>query len=133
MKCPVCEFENPEGMNFCVKGARSLRSQCPQCDFENPNGFAFWGKCGTSLAAADGSTVLLQTQELNLQKLLLPSPMGATRSSASLAKAARRKSTWPPIPCWIETWPGHSTADGAGDVPAGYIEGVVGLIGRLLL
>ena len=51
MRCPSCEFENPEGMNFCGKCASPLSPRCPQCGFENPPGFAFCGKCAAPLTA----------------------------------------------------------------------------------
>src|SRR5713226_5437095 len=50
MRCPSCEFENPEGMNFCGQCASPLSPRCPQCGFENPAGFAFCGKCATPLS-----------------------------------------------------------------------------------
>ncbi|MGH9426394.1 MAG: double zinc ribbon domain-containing protein, partial [Terriglobia bacterium] len=51
MRCPGCEFENPEGMKFCGQCASPLASRCSQCSFENPPGFAFCGQCGTVLTS----------------------------------------------------------------------------------
>ena len=52
MRCVNCQFENPEGMNFCGKCATPLTpSRCRQCGFDNPDGFAFCGKCGSALTA----------------------------------------------------------------------------------
>jgi ribosomal protein L40E len=50
MKCPKCQFENPEGMRFCGKCGGQLEQACPKCGFANPQGFEFCGKCGHSLA-----------------------------------------------------------------------------------
>ena len=70
MCCPRCDFENPEGMNFCGRCGTRLSPRCPHCDFENPPGFAFCGKCGASLAnpapaahsqSLTGTTPRLQT------------------------------------------------------------------------
>src|SRR5262245_12116307 len=47
MRCPSCDFENPEGMNFCGKCATPLSPRCPECGFENPAGFAFCGRPST--------------------------------------------------------------------------------------
>ncbi len=53
MRYRECEFENPEGMNFCGKCATSLvLPHCRQCGFDNPAGFAFCGKCGSPLTAS---------------------------------------------------------------------------------
>ena len=49
MRCPLCGFENPEGMKFCGECAASLRSRCPTCGFENPPRFKFCGECATPL------------------------------------------------------------------------------------
>jgi class 3 adenylate cyclase/tetratricopeptide (TPR) repeat protein len=49
MRCPLCGFENPEGMKFCGECADPLRSRCPTCGFENPHRFKFCGECATPL------------------------------------------------------------------------------------
>jgi class 3 adenylate cyclase/tetratricopeptide (TPR) repeat protein len=49
MKCPNCQFENPEGMLFCGKCGTKLERICPKCNFPNPFDFMFCGKCATSL------------------------------------------------------------------------------------
>ena len=51
MRCPSCEFENPEGMKFCGACATPLKARCPRCEFENPPGFKFCGACATALTA----------------------------------------------------------------------------------
>ncbi len=49
MKCPHCQFENPEGARFCGKCAARLLLVCPQCDFENPPENDFCNECGHRL------------------------------------------------------------------------------------
>jgi Protein kinase domain/AAA ATPase domain/Double zinc ribbon len=51
MKCPNCQTELPDGMQFCgVCGASLLiKNTCPQCGYENPPNFKFCGKCGKPL------------------------------------------------------------------------------------
>jgi class 3 adenylate cyclase len=49
MKCPNCQFENPDDMNFCGKCGAKLERVCPQCNFSNPAQYAFCGKCGYNL------------------------------------------------------------------------------------
>ena len=50
MKCPDCQFENPEGMQFCGKCGAKLELICAKCNFSNPPDFMFCGKCGHNLA-----------------------------------------------------------------------------------
>jgi len=46
MKCPKCQFENPEGMKFCGGCGAKLEKTCPKCNSSNPPGFKFCGECG---------------------------------------------------------------------------------------
>jgi class 3 adenylate cyclase/tetratricopeptide (TPR) repeat protein len=49
MKCAECQFENPEGMQFCGKCGARLEITCSKCGFSNPPQFTFCGKCGQEL------------------------------------------------------------------------------------
>ena len=49
MKCPKCQFDNPEGIDFCGKCGTKLERICPSCNFVNPLEFRFCGKCGHQL------------------------------------------------------------------------------------
>jgi len=49
MKCPKCQFENPEGLTFCGKCSAKLEKVCPKCNFSNPSNFIYCGKCGIFL------------------------------------------------------------------------------------
>jgi class 3 adenylate cyclase/tetratricopeptide (TPR) repeat protein len=49
MKCLECQFENPEGMQFCGKCGARLEIPCARCGFSNPPQFTFCGKCGQKL------------------------------------------------------------------------------------
>jgi len=49
MMCQKCQFENPEGMQFCGKCGAKLEQICPKCNFPNPPQFIFCGKCGHNL------------------------------------------------------------------------------------
>ena len=52
MKCPKCQYDNPETMQFCGKCAATLEKICPKCGFLNPGEFAFCGKCAAALKEA---------------------------------------------------------------------------------
>jgi class 3 adenylate cyclase/tetratricopeptide (TPR) repeat protein len=49
MKCPKCQFENPEARKFCRECGTKLVLVCPQCRFENLPGDKFCGECGHDL------------------------------------------------------------------------------------
>jgi class 3 adenylate cyclase/tetratricopeptide (TPR) repeat protein/ribosomal protein L40E len=56
MKCPKCQFDNPEDINFCGKCGAKLEGICPNCNFSNPPEFSFCGKCGQNLITPPGPT-----------------------------------------------------------------------------
>jgi class 3 adenylate cyclase len=45
MKCPECQFENPEGTKFCNECASRLEIHCPECGEANPPGSKFCNEC----------------------------------------------------------------------------------------
>lgn len=49
MKCPKCQFDNPNGMKFCGECGTKLEKICPKCNFYNPPEFKFCGECGHDL------------------------------------------------------------------------------------
>ena len=49
MKCPKCEYENPEGKNFCGQCGAKMERICPDCNASNPPQFKFCGECGHNL------------------------------------------------------------------------------------
>jgi hypothetical protein len=49
MKCPKCQFENPEGSAFCGDCGVALEVSCPNCGSIPPPDFKFCNKCGHDL------------------------------------------------------------------------------------
>jgi class 3 adenylate cyclase/tetratricopeptide (TPR) repeat protein len=49
MKCPKCQFENPQGAKFCNKCGKSLQLTCDQCGKANAPDSKFCGECGQEL------------------------------------------------------------------------------------
>lgn len=49
MKCPKCQFDNPEQMKFCGECGIKLEKLCEKCNFVNPPQFKFCGECGHDL------------------------------------------------------------------------------------
>jgi class 3 adenylate cyclase/tetratricopeptide (TPR) repeat protein len=50
MKCPKCQFENPDGVNFCVECGSKLEILCPECGYGNSLSHKFCGGCGHKLS-----------------------------------------------------------------------------------
>ena len=50
MKCPKCQFENPDEAKFCLKCGSKLEIACPGCGKPNPPGSKFCMECGHDLA-----------------------------------------------------------------------------------
>jgi class 3 adenylate cyclase/predicted ATPase len=52
MKCPKCQFDNPEESMFCGACGSSLEIEviCPNCGSKPPTGFKFCNKCGHNLS-----------------------------------------------------------------------------------
>jgi class 3 adenylate cyclase/tetratricopeptide (TPR) repeat protein len=49
MKCPECQFENPQGIKFCGGCGTKLEKLCPSCNSSSPPNFKFCGECGHKL------------------------------------------------------------------------------------
>ena len=51
MKCMKCQFENPDGSNFCLECGEKLEQKCPQCEKALPIDAKFCNGCGHKLTA----------------------------------------------------------------------------------
>jgi class 3 adenylate cyclase/predicted ATPase len=71
MRCPSCDFDNPEGMKFCGECGTPFKNRCPQCGFENLPRFKFCGECGSPLALRSSAS---QTADAGLRTPDSPSP-----------------------------------------------------------
>jgi class 3 adenylate cyclase/predicted ATPase len=49
MKCPKCQFENPDSAKFCSECGNKLEIHCPECGKVNPLGSKFCNECGHNL------------------------------------------------------------------------------------
>jgi class 3 adenylate cyclase/tetratricopeptide (TPR) repeat protein len=49
MKCPKCQFDNPEDKRFCGQCGAKMEEICPKCNSSNPPRFKFCGECGHNL------------------------------------------------------------------------------------
>ncbi|MBW2487460.1 MAG: AAA family ATPase [Deltaproteobacteria bacterium] len=49
MKCPKCQFDNPEGSKFCGGCGQKFDLTCPECGAHNPAENKFCNECGSDL------------------------------------------------------------------------------------
>jgi class 3 adenylate cyclase len=64
MKCPKCQTENPETIEFCGECGAKLERICPHCNFANPAEFRFCGKCGQNLYSPELAPKKLSYDEI---------------------------------------------------------------------
>ena len=83
MICPQCQFDNPDGMNFCGKCGNKFERLCPQCNFPNPLDFMFCGKCGHDLNAPTETTPKDLSFDEKLEKIQRYLPKGLTEKILS--------------------------------------------------
>ena len=83
MRCPQCEFENPEGMKFCGECGTKLERTCPKCNFINPPKFKFCGECGQNLNFFSRPTHKKLSLDDKLDKIKRYLPKGLTEKILS--------------------------------------------------
>jgi ribosomal protein L40E len=83
MKCPKCNFENPEGMNFCGRCGVKIELVCPSCNASNPPGFTFCGKCGKNLILQSEPLCKELSFDEKLEKIQKYLPKGITEKILS--------------------------------------------------
>jgi hypothetical protein len=49
MKCSKCQYDNSEGIKFCVECGNKLEIICPECGYSNSLSHKFCGGCGHKL------------------------------------------------------------------------------------
>jgi class 3 adenylate cyclase/predicted ATPase len=78
MKCPKCQFENPEGIKFCGECGAKLDKICPECNFPNPLQFKFCGECGHNLTTPSEPDVQELSFDEKIDKIQRYLPKGLT-------------------------------------------------------
>ncbi|MEE9611959.1 MAG: adenylate/guanylate cyclase domain-containing protein, partial [Desulfatiglandales bacterium] len=81
MKCPKCQFDNPESMKFCGECGAKLENICPQCGFSNPSQFKFCGECGRDLVTPKEAPPIDFDQPRSYTPKFLANKILTTRSS----------------------------------------------------
>ena len=83
MKCPKCQFENPDGSKFCGGCGQKFDLTCPECDANNPAKNKFCNECGTDLRPVrevSDQTTKIKSPPVSHSKEIL-SPDTSTTSS----------------------------------------------------
>jgi len=62
MKCPKCQFENREGVDFCEECGAKFELECPNCEAKIPLGRKFCGKCGYALTESTETASLKESE-----------------------------------------------------------------------
>jgi class 3 adenylate cyclase/tetratricopeptide (TPR) repeat protein len=83
MKCPECQFENPESIKFCGECGAKLEIICPSCNSQNPPKFKFCGECGHHLTKLEGAPPKDLSFDEKLTKIQRYLPKGLTEKILS--------------------------------------------------
>jgi len=81
MKCPKCQFDNPEGAKFCNKCGSKLDHLCTHCGKYNPLGSSFCNECGQPLTQSQAPTPIDYSQPQSYTPKVLADKILTTRSS----------------------------------------------------
>jgi len=81
MKCPKCQFENPEGAKFCNECGSRLEVACPECGKMNPPGSKVCGECGHNLVKSRETPPIDFNQPQSYTPKFLADKILTTRSS----------------------------------------------------
>lgn len=83
MKCPKCQFANPEGVNFCVECGNKLEKICPECGYNNFLSYKFCGGCGHKLRLSKETPQKDLSIDEKLNKIRKYLPKGLTEKILS--------------------------------------------------
>ena len=78
MKCPKCQFDNPEGLKFCNECGQKLVVKCSSCQAVNQPGSKFCGECGNNLTLPSQPTPKELSFDEKLNKIQRYLPRGLT-------------------------------------------------------
>jgi class 3 adenylate cyclase/tetratricopeptide (TPR) repeat protein len=83
MKCPKCQFENPDTQKFCGECGTKLEKACPNCGSNNPPQYKFCGECGQNLTLPSEPAPKDLSFDQKLDKIQRYLPKGLTEKILS--------------------------------------------------
>jgi class 3 adenylate cyclase/tetratricopeptide (TPR) repeat protein/ribosomal protein L40E len=83
MKCPKCQFENPEEAKFCIKCGMPMEFHCPKCGAKTPVSGDFCMECGHNLTTPSEPVVKELSFDEKIDKIQRYLPKGLTEKILS--------------------------------------------------
>jgi predicted ATPase/class 3 adenylate cyclase len=83
MKCPKCESDNREGVNFCEECGAKFEFVCPSCKAKIPLGKKFCGECGQNLTHLSAQAPKDFSFDQKIEKIQKYLPKGLTEKILS--------------------------------------------------
>jgi len=83
MKCPKCESDNREGVNFCEECGAKFEFVCPSCKAKIPIGKKFCGECGQNLTLHSEQAPKEFSFDRKIEKIQKYLPKGLTQKILS--------------------------------------------------
>ena len=83
MRCPKCQFENPEGIKFCGECGAKLERICLSCNSQNPPQFKYCGQCGNNLIDPDEKPINDLSIDEKIERIQKYLPKGLTEKILS--------------------------------------------------
>ena len=81
MKCPKCQFENPDEATFCIECGNPMEFPCPKCGTPTPRIGKFCMKCGCDLRESVDAPSIDYSQPESYTPKFLADKILTTRSS----------------------------------------------------
>ena len=83
MKCPKCQFENPDDAQFCIECGNPIEFSCPKCGAITPATGKFCKACGHNLILPSETSTKDLTFDEKLDKIQRYLPKGLTQKILS--------------------------------------------------
>jgi hypothetical protein len=83
MKCPNCQFENPDDNIFCDECANKLELACPKCGKKNPPNSKFCNECAYELTLSSKPSSKIFSFDEKIKKIQRYLPKGLTEKILS--------------------------------------------------
>jgi len=107
MKCTKCQFENQEGVKFCIECGTPMEFHCPKCNAKTPATGKFCGECGHDLRKPSEALPEERYYEKKIEKIQKYLPNGLT--DKILSQRDRNEGEREQVPVIISYMEGFTT------------------------